>query len=247
MRVVEYGKGNADVLVLLHGGGLSWWNYRKEAELLEQCYHVVLPILDGHGDSDCDFISIEQNAKEIIAYIDGHFGGRVLLIGGCSLGGQILVEILTQKRDICRYAIIESALVKPMRMTHMLVRPMIGMSYGLIKKPWFARLQFQSLKIRKDLYEDYYRDTCKIRKNNMISFLEANSDFQIQPALCENPARVLVMVGAKEQRIMRSSAKMLHEALQNSSMCVLDGFCHGDCSLNHPDEYVNQINHLLHE
>ena len=58
MRVVEYGKGNADVLVLLHGGGLSWWNYRKEAELLEQCYHVVLPILDGHGDSDCDFISI---------------------------------------------------------------------------------------------------------------------------------------------------------------------------------------------
>ena len=67
MRVVEYGKNNTDTIVLLHGGGLSWWNYRKEAELLQHRYHVVLPILDGHADSDCDFISIEQNAKEIIA------------------------------------------------------------------------------------------------------------------------------------------------------------------------------------
>lgn len=247
MRVVEYGKNNTDTIVLLHGGGLSWWNYRKEAELLQHRYHVVLPILDGHADSDCDFISIEQNAKEIIAYIDRQFSGEVLLIGGLSLGGQILVEILTQKKDICRYAIIESALVKPMHITHMLIRPMIRMSYGLIKKPWFSKMQFQSLKIQKDLYEDYYRDTCKISENNMISFLEANSDFQIQPELCKNSAKVLIMVGAKEQRKMITSAKMLHEALENSSMCVLNGYDHGDCSLNHPDAYINQMNSLLQE
>ena len=36
MRVVAYGKDNTDIIVLLHGGGLSWWNYRKEAELLQQ-------------------------------------------------------------------------------------------------------------------------------------------------------------------------------------------------------------------
>lgn len=189
MRVVAYGKDNTDIIVLLHGGGLSWWNYRKEAELLQQRYHVVLPILDGHADSNCDFISIRQNAEEIIAYIDRQFGGKVLLIGGLSLGGQILVEILAQRKDICRYAIIESALVKPMRLTHRLIRPSIRMSYGLIKKTWFSKLQFQSLKIQKDLYEDYYRDTCKISKNNMISFLEANSDFQIPPALYETSAK----------------------------------------------------------
>ena len=27
MRVVAYGKDNTDIIVLLHGGGLSWWNY----------------------------------------------------------------------------------------------------------------------------------------------------------------------------------------------------------------------------
>lgn len=247
MKVVEYGKGNPEVVVLLHGGGLSWWNYRKEAELLQKRYHVVLPILDGHGDSDCDFISIEENAKEMISYINENFGGNVLFMGGLSLGGQILVEMLTQKKDICRYAIIESALVIPMRITHMLIRPMFEMSYGLIKAPWFSKLQFQSLKIQKELYEDYYRDTCKISKDNMISFLKANSDFQIRSALRENSAKVLVLVGEKEQRKMKTSATMLHEALPNSSMCILDGYCHGDCSLNHPAEYVNKMDALMHE
>ncbi len=59
MKIIEYGKQNSEIIILLHGGGLSWWNYRSEAQLLDDRYHVVLPILDGHADSDADFISIE--------------------------------------------------------------------------------------------------------------------------------------------------------------------------------------------
>ena len=46
--------------MLLHGGGLSWWNYRAEAELLSGRYHVVLPILDGHAESDHDFQALRK-------------------------------------------------------------------------------------------------------------------------------------------------------------------------------------------
>ena len=49
MNYVEYGKENSDVIILLHGGGLSWWNYKEVAERLQTDYHVVLPILDGHA------------------------------------------------------------------------------------------------------------------------------------------------------------------------------------------------------
>ena len=108
MKIVEYGKQNKDIIMLLHGGGLSWWNYRAEVELLGDRYHVVLPILDGHADSDNDFISIEENASRIISFIDSEYGGSVLLIGGLSLGTQVLTEMLSQRGDICRYAIIET-------------------------------------------------------------------------------------------------------------------------------------------
>ena len=82
MNVIEYGKQNSDIIMLLHGGGLSWWNYRAEAELLSDRYHVVLPILDGHEESDHDFTGIEENASRLISFIDRAYGGSVLLIGG---------------------------------------------------------------------------------------------------------------------------------------------------------------------
>ena len=47
MRVVEYGKENQDVIMLLHGGGLAPWNYKEEAEQLEDKFHILVPVLDG--------------------------------------------------------------------------------------------------------------------------------------------------------------------------------------------------------
>ena len=94
MVVKEYGKTNKDTIILLHGGGLSWWNYEEVAELLKDEYHIILPILDGHAGSDNDFTNIEDNADEIIKYIDDNYDGNVKLIGGLSLGGQILLDIL---------------------------------------------------------------------------------------------------------------------------------------------------------
>ena len=179
MKTVEFGKQNNDVIMLLHGGGLSWWNYKAEAELLKNQYHVVLPILDGHAGSDNDFISIEKNASRLISFIDNEFGGSVLLIGGLSLGAQILVEMLTQRNSICQNAVIESASVIPSRLTNALIKPMFSLSYGLVKKKCFAQMQFDYLHIRKDLFEDYYRDTSQISKENMIAFLEANTSYEI--------------------------------------------------------------------
>ena len=69
MNFKEYGDNNKDTIMLLHGGGLSWWNYREEAEKLKNSYHIILPILDGHSESDRSFTSIEDNAQEIIDYI----------------------------------------------------------------------------------------------------------------------------------------------------------------------------------
>ena len=56
-----------------------------------------------------------------------------------------------------------------------MIKPAFGSCFGLIRHRWFSRLQFKSLRIRQKLFEDYYRDTCGISKQNMIAFLEANA------------------------------------------------------------------------
>ena len=49
----------------------------------------------------------------IIEFVNSKLGGSVIMMGGLSLGGQILLEILSQRKDICKYAIVESVLVIP--------------------------------------------------------------------------------------------------------------------------------------
>lgn len=241
MQYVEYGKENREAIVLLHGGGLSWWNYREAAERLAGAYRVILPILDGHAQSDRDFTTMEDNAAEIIAYIDEHFGGSVLLLGGLSLGGQILLEILSRRKDICRYALIESALVIPSKLTYTLIGPAFGSCYSLIHHKWFAQLQFQSLRIKQELFEDYYRDTCGISKQNMISFLQANAIYYMKNSIENCTAKVHIFVGGKENTVMKCSAKRIHEKLQGSVLQILPGMHHGEFSMNHADDYVNKI------
>ena len=245
MTVMEYGQRNPDVIILLHGGGLSWWNYREVAKRLAERYHVVLPVLDGHAGSDAPFTSIEDNAARLISYIDAHFGGQVLLLGGLSLGGQIAVEMLSQRKDICRYALIESALVKPSKLTAAMIGPTFGMSYGLIKQEWFAKLQAAYLGIPTPLFDDYFWATCAVGKADMIAFLKANSLYTIQPGLSETTAKVMIVAGAKEPKSIRDSAKLLREAIPGSRMEILPGLRHGDLSINHPARYVEILTYWI--
>lgn len=246
MRMFEYGKENSKVIILLHGGGLSWWSYRDVAERLQEEYHVILPILDGHAGSDTPFTSIEENAKRIIQYIDDEHNGYVDLIGGLSLGAQIAVEILSQRSNICKTAIIESALVIPMKMTHTLTKPMMDLSFWLIAKEWFARLQFQSLRIKSELYEEYYRDTCQITKDDMIAFLKANSNYAVKRQITDTKAKVVIVAGAKEPSVMIRSAKQLRRMIPDSSLVILENMHHGEYSINHGKKYADNLKELLH-
>ncbi len=245
MKFVEYSEEKDSVIILLHGGGLAPWNYYEEAALLKDRYHIVIPVLDGHSGSDGSFTTIEKNASEIIAYIDEKFAGSVLLIGGLSLGGQILVEMLSQRESICRYAIIESALVLPMRATAAFIKPTFSLCYPLVKKRWFAKLQFNSLRIQKDLFDEYYRDSTAVTQANMIAFLLANSHYEIKRSLNECRAKVIILVGSKEAYRMKRSAKALHNTIPNSELEILHGFYHGDLSINHPKLYIEKILALI--
>ena len=62
MKMMEWGKENSRVVMLLHGGGLGPWSYAAAAERLSDEFHVIVPILDGHGDADHHFEGIGENA-----------------------------------------------------------------------------------------------------------------------------------------------------------------------------------------
>lgn len=241
MKYKEYGSTSAKTIVLLHGGGLSWWNYREEAEMLKDEYHVIVPVLDGHAGSDRHFSTIESNAREIISFINASLNGSVFMLCGLSLGGQILLEMLSQQTDICQSAVVESAAVIPSGMINALVSPAFGLSYPLIKQRWFAKLQFRQLRLKAEWFDDYYRDTAAVPKNDMTAFLKASTSYRLKDSIKKCAADIHIYFGEKENRRIKRSAAIIRDAVRFGSMTELPGMFHGDFSINHPADYVKAI------
>lgn len=244
MYIKEFGDRLKKTVILLHGGGLSWWSYRRLITLIENDYHIVLPVLDGHAGSDRPFTSIEDNARELVDYIDGQYGGHVFLIGGLSLGGQILLDMISIREDICSFAIVESALVIPMRVTGSLIDTAVRMSYPLISQKWFAKMQFRYLRLPDELFEDYFRDTAKITRLDMTAFMKANTSYTLKDPVRQAKGKVLISAGGKELLRMKRSAKLIHKAIKNSSLDIIPGYVHGELSISHPDRYAELMKEL---
>ena len=110
----EFGDKCLPHIILIHGGGNSWWNYLRQAQILSEKYHVILPTLDGHGEEyQKEYISTEASALKILEYIKSNCGGKVFALGGVSLGGQIVIELLSLDRHIAQKAIIDGSICIP--------------------------------------------------------------------------------------------------------------------------------------
>lgn len=242
MLFTEAGDHQNPTIIFLHGGGLSDWSWQPVTSLLQPDYHVVAPIIDGHGaDGKEDFVSIEASARTLIRYIDTHCGGAVFALAGLSIGAQIAVEVLSLRPDIAQYAIIESALVYPIKGTAALTAPSYGLFYGLIAKRWFARLQAKSLCVPDHLFETYYQDSLQISKQSLINITVSNGTYALKDAISQTTAKVLIIVGSKELGIMKKSAHRLHECIEGSELYIAKGMKHGEMSLVHSADYARLL------
>jgi pimeloyl-ACP methyl ester carboxylesterase len=238
----EFGNKNNPVIIFIHGGGLSWWSLKPQIEALQNEYFIVTPIIDGHGDDwNNTFISIRKSAEGVIDYIKDYCNGKVFAICGLSIGAQIVVEILSQESDITEHAVIESALVYPMKMTTKLTVPIYNLCYGLIKKRWYAKLQAKTLNVPEELFESYYIDSSRMTKESLINITKSNGNYSISPELCNTKAKTIILVGEKELSIMKKSAKLLHDTIKGSSLKVIEKSGHGEISLIHTDRYIDLI------
>lgn len=162
-------------------------------------------------------------------------------MAGLSIGAQIITEVLSQKSDITDYAIIESALVYPIKGINAMTVPVYQLFYGLVQKRWFAKIQAKSLFVPNDLFDMYYKDSIKMSKQSLINMTISNGNYKMKDSISKTTARVLIIVGSKEIGIMKKSAKLLHNTIMNSELYISNAMKHGEISLVYPEKYVELI------
>ena len=96
------------------------------------------------------------------------------------------------------------------------------------------------------MFEDYYRDSCAITKQELTAFMKASTSYsRKEEALRSCRARVHVYAGEKETRTVRRSAQAIVGAVPGAELTVLPGLYHGEFSLNHAREFAAALRSFL--
>ena len=250
----EFGDKNFPHILLIHGGGNSWWNYLRQAQMLADKYHVILPTLDGHGEEyQKEYISTENSAQQILEYIKNNCDRKMLARGGVSLGGQIVMELLSLDGDIAEKAIIDGSICIPQ---HKLARISIVI-VKLFGKLMFSKVASQiQLSLMKKMYpnmaypeeiENYYiEDIPRIPIKTLVTIYQTYMGrYRLKDTITESKAQVLYIYGEKEMSCVNESAKLFKEMHPNCTLYEAKGYNHGYLSAYLPLEWMALVNPFL--
>ena len=112
MTFHEFGRENAEVLVMFHPLGVWWDVFEYVVPLLEKRFHLVIPAMPGHDPdkSESDFTSVEAIAAETAAWLLARGHARVRCLYGCSMGGGVVTRMLAERRVRCDCAVIDAGM-----------------------------------------------------------------------------------------------------------------------------------------
>lgn len=103
MRFITMGPEEFPTLLFIHGLSTTAEScYGKVSRCLQDQWHIVLCELDGHYDGSPVFQSIDDECKQIEAYVSENHQGRIHGMVGLSLGGTIAVSLLSRGRILSK-------------------------------------------------------------------------------------------------------------------------------------------------
>lgn len=247
MKFHEFGDKKNPHIMLIHGGGNAWWNYLRQARALSERYHVILPTMDGHGEEYAiPYVSTEATVDKLMDFINENCGGRLFALCGVSLGGQIVIELLSRKPDLVKKAIIDGSICYP---TPNMARFCI-LTFKLTFKFLFSekackkqlalmpKMLPEKMLYPKELQDYYMKEMPLQPKETMVSVYRTYMYYHLKESLRYTKAQVMYWYGEKEMKCVKKSAQLFQSYVPNCEIYEAKGYNHGYLALYLPDEWL---------
>ncbi len=100
MKYFEFGTEHPELMVILHGGGVSYLGALPAAKEMAKVYHMVLAAYDGFNpdEPETEFQSPADEARRLGDYLTAHYGGKVDILYAISYGCRVMMEVLADPR-----------------------------------------------------------------------------------------------------------------------------------------------------
>jgi len=245
MKYFEYGDKNLPHIMLIHGAGWSYWLYLREARLLQDKYHVILPVIDGHGE-ECNvpYFSTEKIADQLLEYIDQNCGKKLFAISGGSLGGQITIELLSRRPDIAQKAIVESGLCIPqpflLRYSKFVNQFFGKWMFSKSFNQWGLKMLPKGLQLPEEIETLYLRDLPSMKMETLSRIFETYYQYTLKESLKDCQVDAIFWYGGKEMKCIKQSSLLFQSYVARCKVVELKGYSHSEISDYRPEEWVER-------
>ena len=111
MNIHEFGKENAETILLIHPSVVKWDYFENVIPLLQKKYHLLIPALPGYDfENDSDFTSVEQIAVELNNWLKAEGYTELYAVYGCSMGGSIALLVALGQQIKIKHCIMDGGI-----------------------------------------------------------------------------------------------------------------------------------------
>lgn len=229
MYFEETGNKSMPSIVFIHGGGISGWMWHKQVEHFND-FHCIVPDLPEHGKSINEGpLNLKDCADRISDLIENIANNRKAHVVGHSLGGKVVIELLSRRPDLVDHAIVASALFRPMFLLNLVHLPFIyKLSAAMMRNK--AMLSFTAKQFK--FYDKYSIDNCmadfgRLTSDSLHRLYDQLYQFRKIPFELQHVnVPTLIVAGEKEPKAMKQSVEDIMEALPQSKGIIIKGADH---------------------
>ena len=243
MDFKTFGNIGAPTLLLIPGLGVSYEIFLPLIGLLEEKFHVIAVQVDGFTlGQNTEFTSIDDQARQVIEYINGHHSGSISCAYGLSLGGKILSRVLERNEVKIEHSILDAAPLLPL--PKWLVGPLRHVQAGNVWTCYhwtrFWRWVFHSH------YFDVLLDECRkvFPYGGTKAVLDGYRSVYTNRLESIQEADIHFWYGTKEAFVAKAQVKHLKGLCPNVQIMVFKNMNHGQLLIDQPEEVASLINRI---
>ena len=246
MDFKTFGKAGVPTIMLIPGLGVSYEIFMPLIEILEERFHIIAVQIDGFTlGSNTEFTSIDDQAIQVINYIQEIHSGKLDIVYGLSLGGKIVSRVLERNSITIHHAIMDAAPLLPL--PRWLVWPLKHLQCANVWScyHWTGLWRW----IFHSHYFNVLLDECKkvYPFGGSKAVLDGYTSVYTSKLEKIYGNDIHYWHGTKEAFVAKPQVKHLTRLFQNTHLEIFKGLNHGQLLIDYPEEVAKRVIGLIYK
>ena len=248
MKFYKYGNVENPKIMFLHGVLTPWHILTPQIEHFKERYYVIVPALNGHDGEKSEFISIEQEARQIEDdYLSRH-GDSIFALCGLSMGGLIAFQIWKNQRIKIDHLVMDGAPLVPSGkfMTTMMTKFYLRIVHQSQKRDEKTLLRFGRHFLPKKYLAPYLNIIDQMSDETVKNMVKSTGNVRLEEGIAVDGTRLLYIYGTKmNEMLSKKSAKLMEKYYPGTVFIRCENCTHLYYAVFKPEKWNSMVESFL--